>query len=268
MLLARYSDLVARGDRRIWLIAMALTALGAACSSAEGTTVTARPVTETKTTAGAPSTPLAPAIAAAVSTPPTSSTAAPVAAAAMVSARAVVEQAWVPLARTASVTIVHPASRVERVGFHEASHDGAQHLNVLPTAVAPMIQETRGRGTDPQTAVDIVVDPAIEIRSPVTGTVKRGGSYVLYCKYSDSYLVIAPDADPALEVKLLHIQGVSVRKGQRVVAGQTVVAAHATQLPFESDIDGFTADPAWPHVHVEVVDPRIPDKPTPGGGCS
>ena len=58
-----------------------------------------------------------------------------------------------------------------------------------------------------------------------------------------------------------------VRAGNRVVAGQTVLAPRATQLPFESQVDEVrTADPAWPHVHIEVVDPTIPDRPT-GPGC-
>lgn len=47
----------------------------------------------------------------------------------------------------------------------------------------------------------------------------------------------------------------------------TVVAPGPTQLPFESQVDEVTADPAWPHVHIEVVDPTIKDRPTPGGGC-
>ena len=106
-----------------------------------------------------------------------------------------------------------------------------------------------------------------EIRSPVTGRVKRAGRYVLYCKHSDDYVVIEPDDRPGWEVKVLHIDGVRVRAGNRVVAGQTVLAPRATQLPFESQVDKVrTADPAWPHVHIEVVDPTIPDRPT-GPGC-
>ena len=47
----------------------------------------------------------------------------------------------------------------------------------------------------------------------------------------------------------------------------TVVAPHARQLPFASQVDDIrTADPAWPHVHMEVVDPNIPNVPNPGSG--
>jgi hypothetical protein len=66
-------------------------------------------------------------------------------------------------------------------------------------------------------------------------------------------------------VKLLHISGVGVRAGDRVAAGKTTIAQHATPLPFGSQIDAFTEDPAWPHVHMEVTQLEVPDaKPTPG----
>jgi hypothetical protein len=167
------------------------------------------------------------------------------------------------------VTLVHPATVVEHIGFHESNHDGARTLEPLATAVSPIDLESRERDTPARTAADIVVAPDSEIRSPVTGRVKRAGGYTLYCKYHDDYAVIAPDDAPNLEVKILHISGVAVRGGQRVVAGETVVAPRPTQLPFVSQVDEVaTAAPAWPHVHIEVVDPSIRDRPTPGGGCS
>lgn len=135
------------------------------------------------------------------------------------------------------ITLLHPAARVERVGFHESNHEGAKALAALPTAASPTRLEARERGTALDTAADVVVDPAAEIRAPVTGRVKRAGTYVLYCKHSDDYLVIAPDDRPDWEVKLLHIDGVLVRAGDRVVAGVTVIAPRATQRPFESKVD-------------------------------
>lgn len=187
------------------------------------------------------------------------------------SARVVTEQAWTPFAVAEGVVLFHPSSRVERVGFHESAHDGARQMEGLGTAVAPTVLETRERGTGSQTAADIVVDPTLEIRAPVTGTVKRAGSYTLYCDYTDEYVVIAPDGVPAeqWDVKVLHIVGVQVAAGDRVVAGETVIARHSHQLPFDSQIDELrTAEPAWPHVHIEAVDPTVPDRPSPGGGCS
>jgi hypothetical protein len=181
--------------------------------------------------------------------------------------RSVTEQQWTPFATVGGLTLSHPSTRVERVAFHESNHDGARQLEPLPTAAAAMTLETRERGTGSRTAADVVVDPAVEIRAPVTGTVKRAGTYVLYCDNSDDYIVIEPDDHAGWEVKILHIDGIGVSAGDRVTAGRTVLAPRPTKLPFESQVDETSAPPAWPHVHIEVVDPSIPDRPTPGGGC-
>lgn len=180
--------------------------------------------------------------------------------------RAVHEQAWTPFATAGGVVLLHPSRRVERVGFHESNLDGARQLDVLPGAVAPVTLESRQRDTGSRTAADVVVDPAVEIRSPVTGTVRYAGTYVLYCDHSDDFVIIEPDAHPGWEVKVLHISGVAVGPGDRVVAGQTVLAPAPTALPFPSQVDEVTFPPAWPHVHLEVIDPTIPDRPS-GRGC-
>ena len=65
---------------------------------------------------------------------------------------------------------------------------------------------------------------------------------------------------------MLHIDGVAVRSGARVRAGETVLAPRATRLPLESQVEKTAARPAWPHVHIEVIDPSIPDLPS-GRGC-
>jgi hypothetical protein len=97
--------------------------------------------------------------------------------------------------------------------------------------------------------------------------VKRAASYVLYCRYTDQFLVVEPDSRPGWEVKVLHVSGLRVRAGDRVTAGQTVVADGPRAFPFRSQVDDATAAPHWPHVHLEVVDPAIPDRPGSGGGC-
>ena len=177
------------------------------------------------------------------------------------------EQDHSQFAMAGPVELFHPARLVELIGFHEAGHDGSQQQALVAGAAPSVTLESRGRNTGSQTAADIVVDPDAEIRSPVTGTVIRGGTYVLYCDYSDDFLVIEPDAAPGWEVKIFHIDGVQVVVGDTVEAGVTVIAPRATRLPFVSQVDDFTAEPSNPHVHVEVIDPSIPDIPTPGGGC-
>jgi hypothetical protein len=180
--------------------------------------------------------------------------------------RVVIDQAWTPMVTIEGVTLVHPSARVEHVGFHESNNDGAREMEPLPTAVDPVTLETRERGTGSRTAADVVVDPGVEIRAPVTGSVLRAGRYTLYCDYRDDFVVIEPDEHPGWEVKVLHISGVRVSGGDRVVAGETVIAPGPHVLPFPSQVDELaTAKPPWPHVHIEVVDPSIPDRP--GAGC-
>lgn len=179
-----------------------------------------------------------------------------------------VETGFMPFAVAGPVTLLHPAAHVELVGFHQSNHEGARQMDPAPTAVRPTTLESRERNTTDRTAADIVVPPDEEIRAPVTGTVTRAGGYILYCEYDDDFAVIEPDSRPGWEVKLLHIDGVQVRAGDRVEAGVTVIAPRPTRLPFASQVEDVEAGPPWPHVHVEVVDPSIPNVPSPGGGCN
>lgn len=181
--------------------------------------------------------------------------------------RVVVEQDHVVFATANGVSLHFPAARVEMVGFHQSSHDGAQPITLRAGVVRSFVLEDRSRDTVPTGAADVVVDPAVEIRSPVSGRVISANTYRLYCKYSDDLVFIAPDERPDWQVKVFHIDGFRVRPGQRVEAGVTVLAARATVLPFESQVEERSARPVWPHVHIEVVDPSVPDRPSPGGTC-
>jgi hypothetical protein len=181
--------------------------------------------------------------------------------------RSVTETDHGPFATTGPVTLHFPATRVELLGYHESSHDGSQTLDSTVNDVPTTVMETRRRGTDARSAADIAVEPDIEIRSPVTGTVLRAGGYTLYCDHRDEFVVIEPDDRPGWEVKVFHFEGLAVSAGDRVIAGVSVIGSNAAILPFVSQIEELTASPSWPHVHVEVIDPSIPDRPSSGGGC-
>lgn len=261
---------------RLHVVALVIAgALAAACApSSDGADAAlvrspsaAPDVPEPVPTTVAPPTSAAPVVPASGASPPSS--AAPIEAPATTKPfipRVVVDTGFQPYAMVGPVTLHHPAAQVERIGFHESGHDGAQQQEAATGAARAFVMETRNRGTGDRTAADIVVVPDAEIRSPVTGTVKRGGTYTLYCDHRDQYFVVDPDERPGWEVKIFHIEGLQVQAGQRVEAGVTVVAARSRILPFESQVDEATAEPSWPHVHVEVIDPSIPDKPNPGGG--
>lgn len=187
------------------------------------------------------------------------------------SGRVVAETGYSPFALAGDVVLYLPAAEVEYIGFHESGHDGARQQTVTDDLAVIGLgwttMETRDRGTGDRTAADIAVAIDMEIRAPVSGTVLRAGGYTLYCEHRDDFVVINPDDHPGWEVKMFHINGVQVFAGDRVEAGVTVIAPAPTQLPFVSQVDEFTAAPSTPHVHIEVVDPSIPDRPSTGGGC-
>jgi hypothetical protein len=223
----------------------------AATSTTESTTSTTTPSTTTPPTT--------------MSSTTTSSSTTTVA---VVAGRRVHQQDYTPFATVGGVTLLHPANRVEMIGYHESNLDGAQNLDPVVTSAPWTTLEGRGRDTAPRGSADVVVDPDAEIRAPVTGTVLYSGTYVLYCRYSDDFLIIEPDSRPGWEVKVLHIDGVRPRPGQRVEAGVTVIASRATRLPFASQVEEVAASPPWPHVHIEVDDPTIPNRPKPpAAGC-
>lgn len=168
-------------------------------------------------------------------------------------------------ATVGGVDLYLPSRDVEIIGFHQSNHDGARQLGPFDTATPMLTLPSRGRGTGSRTAADIVASPDQAITAPVTGTVKRAGTYRLYCDYYDNYLVVEPDAHPGWEVKLLHFTGLQVSAGDRVTARQTVIGTGPRKLPFESQVDEYSHPRNWPHVHLEVVDPSIPDRP--GSGC-
>lgn len=244
--------------------AAALLAAGCSASGASLETERALPRAE-PTTTSAPTTTTT--TTSTTTTVPTTTTTAPTTTTTSAIPRVVVDTGFAPYATANPLVLHHPAAGVERVGFHESGHDGALMQEPAATAARALVLDSRSRGTGERTAADIVVVPETEIRSPVTGTVIRGGEYVLYCDDVDEYLVIEPDARPGWEVKVLHVVGLQVGVGARVEAGVTPIARYARQLPFSSQVDDQTADPAWPHVHIEVVDPSIPDRPS-GPGCT
>ncbi len=164
------------------------------------------------------------------------------------------------------VPLRYPAQQVAVIGFHESSHDGSQQIDVTEPPTPVLTMESRDRGTGSRTAADIAVAPSTPIFSPVSGVVLRSGTYTLYCDHADDFVVIEPDDRPGWEVKVFHIVDVQVSAGQRVEAGTTLMAPEARVLPFESQVDEFSAAPPWPHVHIEVIDPSIPDRPS-GSSC-
>lgn len=164
------------------------------------------------------------------------------------------------------VELLEPSTELLEIGFHEGS---TASLPMSPVGEARVneswietpeatdgpefaIMASRGRGVDPTTAVDLAMPADHEVASIVTGTVVSVNHYSLYGETPDVFIEIAPTGRPDLKVQMFHLRDVSVQVGDEVVAGETLVAASARQLPFGSQIDRHVGE-AGPHVHVQVV---------------
>lgn len=170
-------------------------------------------------------------------------------------------------ATAAGIPIVLPSPDVHAIGFHEATGRnalsweprGAPFTNRnAPRYAAPpatdgpdyAVLSTRRRGTAATSAIDLAVPHNSSLVSPVTGTVAYVNPYLLYGRYPDMLVTIIPEGRPDLRLVLVHMNGVRVSPGQRVVAGETPLAATAMQFPFRSQIDEFAG--RHPHLHIEM----------------
>jgi hypothetical protein len=180
-----------------------------------------------------------------------------------------------PIATAAFATIdavsLHlPAEKVVLVGFHEAStrdalafdpvgslEDNQNTTKFDPppdvTAGPPyVVLSSRGRPFPATSAVDVLLEEAEPVRSPVSGIVTDVRSYHLYGKYADQRIEIAPRDAPDQRIVMIHLDGVTVAIGDEVSVGETVVAAGARLFPFGSHIDRYTEPHRYPHVHYEI----------------
>lgn len=112
-------------------------------------------------------------------------------------------------------------------------------------------QPLRGRGSSNFSAADCAMPRKTTVVAPVSGIVTNVRSYKLCGYVSDLRLEIKPDAAPRLRVVMIHITGVKVKRGQRVVGGVTPVAV-VRRLPFVSTINRFVPVKPVDHVHIQV----------------
>ncbi|MTV26819.1 M23 family metallopeptidase [Nitriliruptoraceae bacterium ZYF776] len=181
--------------------------------------------------------------------------------------------------RRGPLTLHVPVADPIVVGFHEAATIDAHAISPVGRLVANrnptrlddpgdepggtdyLMLSSRGRSAAPTSAIDVVARDDDPILSPVTGTVTDVREYLLYGRHVDRRIEIVPDADPAVRVVVIHVDGVAVQPGDHVEGGVSPIAATANRFPFSSHIDRETEPDRWPHVHIEVQ-PR--DAPRPG----
>jgi hypothetical protein len=162
-----------------------------------------------------------------------------------------------------------PADKLVAVGFHQASNK--KSVRFVPSMTCHKIdkasktkallkkdkklklfqQPLRGRGDSNFTAADCAVPPKTVVFAAVSGVVTNVRHYKLYGYIDDLRLEIKPDGAPHLRVVMIHITGVKVKKGDRVVGGVTPVAV-VRHLPFVSTINRFVPVKPIDHVHIQV----------------
>lgn len=168
--------------------------------------------------------------------------------------------------------LLTPSAAPILVGFHEASTPHAEVLEPVGRPVelrgrsAPgpsggpagaavgasyVVMESRGRPFAPTSSIDVAVPEGIEVLAPVSGTVLVVESYRLYGRHDDVRIEIVPDDAPELRVVLIHLVDAAVAPGERIIAGESVIAASGRRLPFASQIDDEVGATVA-HVHLEV----------------
>lgn len=171
-----------------------------------------------------------------------------------------------PFASVDGIELVLTSPAAKIVGFHQASYPDALTMVPMGRALALdngsvgyvgaegpnfVVMSSRGRPTSATSAVDIAQEAGSVVVSPVSGTVAAVSNYALYGRYPDARIELIPEGRPDLRIVVLHVTGPRVGPGQRVEAGQTVVASTATSFPFTSHVDRY-AGGRPPHVHVEA----------------
>jgi len=184
------------------------------------------------------------------------------------------------LSRAAGVTLFRPARPVVGVGFHESLFRSAARMRPLGRATRNdnsgkyrtpprsdgttyVVMGSRGRPTGATTAADVVVRAGATIRSPVTGKVVVVRRYLLYCRTPDLQIYIKPDGASDVRVAIFHLSGVSVRRGDRVVASVTKVGRAWTSTGGSTAQENAYFPGPYPHVHLEIERNRA----TPIPGC-
>lgn len=124
---------------------------------------------------------------------------------------------------------------------------------VGPSELEYMVMDSRGRPAPATSAVDVVLHRADRVLAPVTGRVWSVRRYRLYGRYRDVRVAILPEGRRDRLVIVIHLRDVKVRRGEQVVASQTVLG-RARRFPFLSQVDRY-ARGRFPHVHIEVKRP-------------
>jgi murein DD-endopeptidase MepM/ murein hydrolase activator NlpD len=187
--------------------------------------------------------------------------------------------------RSLQIRLPIDPSAVTALAFHQASGKKALHMTSLVPdadmkraaeikAVPPFepdedLPDTVWPGTclrlwrsnrsgQPDTAADVGADAGTAVYAPVSGTVLQVKTYRLYDKYDDCEIHLQPDGWDDVDVVLIHIDGVQIAPGDRVVAGVTQIATvRKMSDKIEIQLGGYTPN-GGDHVHVQLNKVDVP----------
>lgn len=179
-------------------------------------------------------------------------------------------------ASAAGVTLHLPVelASLTILGYHQATNPQARPLRAvrisrdayqgspvegfgppIPQAVRVLKMYRSGRSGSPTRAVDVGAPAGSTVLSPVDGTVAELKPYKLYGITPDIEVHIRPDSNPKVEVVLIHLDGLMIRPGERLVAGSTPIAK-VRRLSGRLTLQlGFFSHDAGNHVHLQVNTP-------------
>lgn len=172
-----------------------------------------------------------------------------------------------PFAVGAGLRLAPPATRVVRYTYHESMFAAAVPLHprgrpVLvgnsrfdrpPATPGPryIVLPSRGRGTGPATAADIVLRRGTPVVAPVSGRVVAVTPYRLYCNKPDTRVIIRPDGRPDLRLVLFHLDRVRLQRGDPVERDRTRLGRVRLFRNSRAQYDDFVQG-NHPHIHLEV----------------
>ena len=194
-----------------------------------------------------------------------------------VAAAAAAELPPEPFAKTAGLPLLPLADKVVRYTYHESMFPEALSLRPRgrakfvghPNFRAPkrtpgpkyFVLPSRGRGTGSTTATDVVLRKGTKVASPVSGKVVATTDYRLYCSRPDTRIILRPQGRPDLRVVIFHVDRPRVKRGDKVVAGDTVLARVRHFANSRAQYDDFVPG-NHPHIHLEVQRGKV--FPVPG----
>jgi hypothetical protein len=163
-----------------------------------------------------------------------------------------------PLVRIVSSSYAQAAATTERTNgqLGEAVPDPAANANGVWAGWGLDLWRSGVAGAR-DTALDCGAKPGTPVLSPVTGTVMRIRTYMLYSRYPDIEIQIKPDDWNDVDVFVLHVTAPVVAEGARVVAG---VRQIASVRKLTGEVPGLQLRTYTPeggdHTHVQIN--RIP----------